>query len=174
MPQRSQPISEEEAVATRASVSKLIKHVLTARNTGVFEKHIRDVLDTLLWKYTEASGKYSTRYYSAASAGQPEPLLCHEHVFQKRKMIHFFLSAATEAEIDQILSEACGCVVTREEHNLLKPYDDEYGWIRYSKAKIAVMDRETGKVIAHCQPARLPTAVARCPMKTRRRERRVR
>lgn len=75
MPQRSQPISEEEAVATRASVSKLIKHVLTARNTGVFEKHIRDVLDTLLWKYTEASGKYSTRYYSAASAGQPQPLL---------------------------------------------------------------------------------------------------
>lgn len=89
-------------------------------------------------------------------------------------MIDFFLSAATEAEIDQILSEACGCVVTREEDNLLKPYDDEYGWIRYSKAKIAVMDRETGKVIAHCQPARLPTAVARCPMKTRRRERRVR
>ena len=49
------------------------------------------------------------------------------------------------AEIDRILKDAIGCTVTKEEHALLKRFDNEYGWERYRKAGLTVIDTQTGK-----------------------------
>jgi len=38
-----------------------------------------------------------------------------------------------------------GCTVTKEEHALLKRFNDEYGWERYRKAGLTVIDTQTGK-----------------------------
>lgn len=43
-------------------------------------------------------------------------------------------------EVDGILKDAVGCVVTRDEHTRLKAFDQEYGWERYRKAGLRVMD----------------------------------
>lgn len=48
--------------------------------------------------------------------------------------------AAKPEEIDNILEDAVGCTVTTEEHDRLAPFDDEYGWERYRKAGITVIN----------------------------------
>jgi hypothetical protein len=130
---------------TRASIQKLIIHILAARGKGVEDVHLRSALDTLLWKYTEADGKQNTRYCSAASMGKPRNETHHEHVYQKKKMIDLLMASSSEGDVRTILENACGCIVTRAEHELLKPYDGEYGWARYSRAGIIVIDRHTGQ-----------------------------
>lgn len=99
----------------------------------------------MLWKITEADGKYTARYQSQG-AMEPGAELHHEHVFQKKRMIDRLIAASAE-EIDGILADACCCVVTRQEHERLKSYDNEYGWERYRKAGIVVIDTQSAKRI---------------------------
>jgi hypothetical protein len=47
--------------------------------------------------------------------------------------------------VDNILKNAIGCTVTSEEHALFSEFDDEYGWARYRKAGITVIDTQTGE-----------------------------
>lgn len=50
--------------------------------------------------------------------------------------------------VDEIVSAAVGCVVTREEHERLSAIDREFpelvGWKRYVKAGLVVRDMESG------------------------------
>ncbi len=54
-------------------------------------------------------------------------------------MIKALVNADPEA-VDGILKNEIGCIVTVDEHKRLHRFDDEYGWERYSKAGIIVMD----------------------------------
>jgi len=127
------------------SASLLIKHVLSGRSADVLEVHIRELLDTMLWKITEANGKYTARCQSQG-AMELGVNLQHKHVFQKKQMINRLMTAPID-EIDRILADACCCVVTRQEHERLKPFDNEYGRERYRKAGIIVIDKQTGERI---------------------------
>jgi hypothetical protein len=132
----------------KRSAYRLVNLLLVAENRHeVLGEHCRKLLNTLLWAVTERDGKYTTRFRSAdALASSGTSNLCHEHVFQREKMIDL-LMAAKPVEIKGILEHAVGCVITREEHVRLKPFDNEYGWERYRKARIIVINTETGDAI---------------------------
>ncbi|MCU1224673.1 MAG: hypothetical protein JWQ42_2766 [Edaphobacter sp.] len=68
--------------------------------------------------------------------------LMHEHVFQRSKMIAA-LEKAEPHEVDDTLKDAIGCTLTVEEHSPLFEFDEEYGWERYRKAGVAVVDTQT-------------------------------
>jgi hypothetical protein len=126
----------------RASATRLIK-LLLANNCPALSDHVEDMIDTLLWRITEADGKQNLIYKSsgaiAALAGRNKSKTIHEHVYQRRKMIDALIQAKPEA-VDHILKDAIGCLVTVDEHERLRPFDREYGWDRYRRADIAVMD----------------------------------
>ena len=46
-------------------------------------------------------------------------------------------------DVDRILQQAQGCLVTKQEHALLGNYKHLYGWERYSRAGITVIDMRT-------------------------------
>jgi hypothetical protein len=83
--------------------------------------HIRELLDTMIWKITEADGKEKTCYQTRLAMTEPTGVKRqHEHVYQKKKML---LMTAKHHEIDQILASACGCYVTKEEHDRMRSFD---------------------------------------------------
>ncbi len=57
------------------------------------------------------------------------------------------LLAAPSEKVDDILSAAIGCTITREEHRRLNHFRHLDGWERYLEAGIVVIDMETGKPV---------------------------
>ncbi len=112
----------------------------------VMPKHIEELIDTMLWKITEANGKYNTRHRSerALKCGDTKQL-AHEHVYPKKAMIKRLMHAQSETEVDDILRSAIGCTVMRDEHKLLHGHGHKEGWDRYRAAHIAVIDLESGQ-----------------------------
>jgi hypothetical protein len=125
----------------RQSAIHLVKVLLASRGPGVLLPHLRELLTIFLWKITEAdSSKYKTRYQSRAALERSSgSKLHHEHVYQRSRMIDALIGA-TPAQIDEILALAIGCTVTREEADRLLQFDSDYGWERYRKAGIEVLD----------------------------------
>ena len=118
----------------RSSATALVKILLSIKSPDVLPEHVRELVDCLLWKITEADGKANTRYKtSGALECSDKRLLRHEHVYQKAKMIDALSKAGPNA-LDSILQDAIGCSVTADEHERLKMFDGEYGWERYRKA----------------------------------------
>jgi hypothetical protein len=142
--QRVKKLMKPNADARRNSAVTLIKILLVCEKPPtVLPEHVRELIGTLLWKITEADGKYNTRYKTrGAIECTDKSQLQHEHVYQRRKMIDLLLNANPEAA-DDILSEAVGCTVTVLEHNLLSKCDSEYGWDRYRRANLEVFDTVT-------------------------------
>ena len=144
MPFTSHPLTQER----KRSAIALIKIILKSENSEILADHRQDLLNVLLWKLTEAEcyRKYETRYRTqgAIDCNEPRKLLRHEHVFQRSIMIKK-LERATLEQIDIILADAVGCTVTTEEHKRLSKYDNYYGWERYRKAGIVVIDTQTGE-----------------------------
>src|SRR5712672_2478450 len=131
----------------RHSAVTLIKYLLAKNRPDALRGHYQELLDTLLWKITEAecSNKYKTRFQTQGAVNRKgETNLRHEHVFQRSRMIELLEKAAPH-EVDDILKDAIGCTVTVEEHARLSKFDDEYGWGRYRKARITVIDTQTGE-----------------------------
>jgi hypothetical protein len=128
----------------KRSAFKLIKLLLAENSPEILSEHRRELLDALLWKITEAeAAKYKTRFQSQSALDQPtKGGLRHEHVFQKEKMLDLLIAAKPQ-EIDGILKNAIGCTVTVDEHARLHAFDREYGWERYRKAGITVIDTQT-------------------------------
>ena len=112
---------------------------------GLLPEHRRECLSIALWKYTEAEGlsKHKTRFRSKASLAAPSDLR-HDHVFQRANMIDALMQAKPE-DIEEILKNAVGCTVTKEEHTLLERFKHLDGWERYRQAGIIVIDMETEK-----------------------------
>jgi hypothetical protein len=136
------PQSEER----KRSAVTLIKYLLAEKKPEVVPAHYGELLSTFLWKVTEAdSCKYKTRFQTQGALGCSDKAnLRHEHVFQRSKMIAALEKAAPH-EVDDILKDAIGCTVTVEEHTRLSKFDEEYGWERYRKAGIIVIDTRPGE-----------------------------
>lgn len=135
-----------EATGRRKSAAALIKLLLKTTTPEILPKHLEKLVDAMLWTITEADGKYNTRYRSdRALRCRDVNLLAHEHVYPKKSMIMRLRSAKSDEEVDQILSLAIGCTVMRDEHNLLHGLDCGDGWERYRKAKVGVVNVETGQ-----------------------------
>jgi hypothetical protein len=135
-----------ESEKRKRSAVTLINFLLAEKKPEVLPAHYRELLSTLLWKITEAeSHKYKTRLQTEGAMNCTEKSeLRHEHVFQQSKMIAALEKAAPH-EVDDILKDAIGCTVTIEEHIRLSNFDEEYGWERYRKAGIVVIDTQTGE-----------------------------
>ena len=107
--------TEQEILESAASVIEAVLKL------SVLERHKRDVISGMLWKITEARGKYKTRYRSRASLVESGATLQHEHVFTRKDLAERIL--ATPERLREILSDAIGCVVTVEEHRRLSTVD---------------------------------------------------
>src|SRR5215472_5310957 len=112
----------------RRSAAALIKQLLSIKSSEVLPEHVRELIDCLLWKITEADGKTNTRFKTSGALGCTDnKLLRHEHVYQKNKMIDALVKCAPGA-VDGVLVEAVGCLVTVDEHLRLNKFDSDYGW----------------------------------------------
>ena len=67
----------------------IIKAVL---NLDVHEDMRRKIIDTMLWNYTGAYGKYKLPYISESAKNDDKSKKIHEHVFTKKKMIDKILN----------------------------------------------------------------------------------
>jgi hypothetical protein len=132
---------DPKAEERRRSAAALV-NVLLANQRNILPEHIRELLDILLWKITEADGKYKTRYQSNGALTCAKRLRRHDHVYPRKPMIDKLLSAPQD--VDRILKDAIGCTVTLDEHNSLRKFDEKcYGWGRYRQADVPVVNTET-------------------------------
>ncbi len=125
----------------KRSAIALTNVLLAAKNDPkILRNHLRELLRILLWKITQAeSSTHKTRYQSQdALKFRDKGNLRHDHVFQCTQMIDALLAKPERA--GEILETAVGCTVTLAEHERLHQNEEEYGWKRYYKAEIVVMD----------------------------------
>jgi hypothetical protein len=108
----------------------------------ILERHKRDIISGMLWKITEARGKYTTRHRSRA-AMEFGAKVQHEHVFTRKDLTDLIIAEPDRAR--EILRDAIGCVVTVDEHRRLSRVDRAIrGWDRYAAAGIEVVDTDSG------------------------------
>lgn len=138
------PIPSEEEIIESATTA--IEGVLTL---PIQERHKRDLINGMLWKLTEARGKYTTRCRSQGLLDAPKGTkLQHEHVTTRKQLVDTVLKDPTRAR--EIAATAVACVVTKEEHERLTRISREQphltGWQRYDAAGIDVIDTDaTGR-----------------------------
>ena len=131
-----------------------IKSAVTAIKTlldlELYPSHKKELISVCIWKITEADGKLRTRYRSLGSlkAGSGTKLQ-HDHVFERKSLIQRLLNQ--REEVQTVLNDAIGCVVTKEEHDHLtrvsRESPDLEGWDRYKVAGIQVFDLEMQREI---------------------------
>jgi hypothetical protein len=100
----------------------------------------RRLADLAVWWFTGAPGKYALRYRSAGVLALPQEdagrEVVHEHVFTRRRLVTELLAAPAD-QLEAILRSAVVCVVTKNEHRRLSPFDKTHtGWDRYLAAGI--------------------------------------
>jgi len=131
--------------ARRASAIRLAEAVLGAED--LTHSHRRETLSLAVWFYTEADGKWNTRFRSSAAIGASPKLLNHEHVVTRRSIVDRLL--AEPERCAETLQSAVGCCVLREEHRQLTALERTdrslTGWGRYAAAGIEVIDLLTGR-----------------------------
>jgi hypothetical protein len=136
MPSGSSFMPDPRAEARRRSIAQLIRIIVSVDHPDVLNEQKLQVIDTLLWKFTEADGKHNTPFRTVAALTAPEEELQHEHVFTRKQLKHRIL-ASTPDDVDSILADAIGCLVTVEEHKRLSCLDGlVFGWQRYLQAGI--------------------------------------
>jgi hypothetical protein len=124
------------------SAIKAIEGILTL---AILEQHQRDLINGMLWKITEARGKYSTRFRSAGAMSAPKGAkLQHEHVVPRKQLVDAIMREPHLAR--ELLTAAVACVVTQEEHRRLTTISREQphleGWDRYRAAGITWVDTD--------------------------------
>ena len=137
---------EDRDIRIRSAVTA-IKALL---DLDLYPSHKKELISVCIWKITEADGKLRTRYRSVGSLNVSSGTkLQHEHVFERKSLIQRLLDQKEEVQI--ILNDAIGCVVTKEEHDYLsrvsRENPDLEGWGRYKIAGIQVFDLETQREI---------------------------
>ncbi len=99
--------------------------------------------------YTEADGKFNTRYRSRSAIGAVPKLLNHEHVVTRKALIAEMIAAPER--VDEVMASAVACCVLRDEHQRLAAVERAdptlVGWARYRAAHIEVIDQATGETI---------------------------
>lgn len=140
-------IEIEQAAARIESAKAYIRLLLSSAPKIGRPEHLRELLSTLIWKITEANGKWDTRYCSESLFRNPDCKWNHEHVYGRKQLIDELLDAPKN--LDAIMKNAIGCVVSEAEHKLLtkisRTKPGVQGWKRYISAKITVIDRKTGR-----------------------------
>lgn len=137
-----------EADARRQSAVRIAKLVLGAE--GILPFHRNELLSIAIWKYTEADGKFRTRWRSRGALHERDlKLLNHEHVVPRKVLRDQMLREPERCE--ELMALAVGCVVTRDEHRLLNEVSRRDpaldGWDRYRAAGIDVFDMATGRLL---------------------------
>jgi len=114
---------------------------------GLTDSHRREVLSLAVWFFTEADGKWNTRFRSAAAVGASPNLLNHEHVVPRRSIVDRLLAEPNRCA--DTLRTAVACCVLRDEHRQLTALGRTdptlTGWERYAAARIDVIDLLTGR-----------------------------
>ena len=125
----------------KASAVALATSVLHARSS-LYPAHAREILSIAIWKYTECDGKYSTRFRSEGAMFAKTNAVHHEHVVTRKVLVDRLF--ANPDRVQDVFTEAIGCVVLRTEHKLLSAAEKTNpglsGWDRYRGAGIAVWD----------------------------------
>jgi hypothetical protein len=141
---------QHEFAEERKHSSHVLIRILLQENAGLSDEHRQEFLRLALYKVTEAEGahKLRTRFMSDAAIALVKAMgsdadkeLQHEHVFQRAKMAEALIKARSNPDaVDELLSAAVGCTVTKDEHHHLSEFKHLDGWERYRKAGIAVID----------------------------------
>jgi len=131
---RSAAIDKNDATDREASAINVARLALDNRET-LHPAHLVELLSVATWMFTEARGKYSTRFASRA-ATQVGATVRHEHVIPRLVLSKAMMDHPERAE--DIMRLAVACIVTHEEHQRLDPR--EFGWNRYKSAGIRVVD----------------------------------
>jgi hypothetical protein len=107
-------------VCRNAGSTVVIKHLLENK-AEVRVEHLRELVNKMLWKITEAEETYNThcRSCTAIEGGQD---LRYEHIFTKKIMIDAPLRCCPD-QMDEILKTAVGCTVTKGEHDRLTKFN---------------------------------------------------
>ncbi len=151
---------QKEQKAVIASTTNAIKHILEMRD-DVQEINIKQLISLMLWKFTEADGltakkrtnyKYKLTYISEDTLNKLNKIgednkeyikgLVHEHVYTRDSLIKDLL--LRPKDLNSILKNAVGCIVTKEEDVRLREVDKTKicnGWLRYHKANIKIYKR---------------------------------
>lgn len=121
-----------------ASARSAIACILGMGN-DVLEEHKKVLISRMIWKITEAHGKYNTRYCSEKALKASKDDRRHDHVWTRKLMVERILEDPGVLEHEVQL--AIGCIVTKAEHSNLTEFDKMCdGWERYKMAGIAVLD----------------------------------
>ena len=114
---------------------------ILAMGDAVLEEHKKTLVSRMIWKITEASGKYNTRYFSEKARKASKDDRRHDHVWTRKRMVERILKDPDVLEHE--MEQAIGCTVTKHEHDDLTRYDKSHdGWDRYKEAEIRVWDQK--------------------------------
>ncbi len=127
--QKSQEIIDSAVLA--------VKQILEMKD--VLEKHKKEMLSDMIWKISEANGKWNTRYFSEGVLDDKDAKIHHEHVITRKEIITQLLE--NPKDYKNILLNVTACIVTTDEHDLLGMQNSVSGWDRYKKAGVKVYDR---------------------------------
>ncbi|WP_344688363.1 hypothetical protein [Blastococcus jejuensis] len=143
-----QPYRERRDADDReVSAIRLVQALL--RTPDLLPTHRREMLRLALYKYTEArAGKHGLRYRTRGvmDTTRPSPVE-HEHVRSRLSLLGD-LEAGGADLAPLVLGTATACLVTREEHALLRAVPKEAdGWARYAEAGLEIVDHAAGDVV---------------------------
>ncbi len=135
-----------ESKTASAVLSGVISAVEAIFQTDAPESVKHALFDKACWIVSERFGKYGTRYRSEDALASKKNEWRHEHVIP-RAQLRFVVTRKTMSVSDAFV--ACeACVVTEEEHRRLHAVGKAYyGWERYAKAGISVIDCSSGEEI---------------------------
>lgn len=135
--EKYQPSPEREE-KLRFCVAALDKILEIPGSPGLQEELFR----AIVWIVSEIDGKFATRYRSREALAAPAGTVQHEHVVPMRQL--WAIIRQKHMSPARLLPLVTACVVTREEHRRLTAHDRlpdaEFGWLRYAKCRIPVMD----------------------------------
>ena len=128
------PEAEKVILSAKRAIEAILK-----MNPEVLPDHKKTLISRMIWKITEAHGKYDTQFCSEGALQNANDLR-HDHVTTRKNLIVRLMNAPSD--IENILEDTIGCTVTIEEHKKLSALGDELtGWDRYKKAGMRVFDR---------------------------------
>lgn len=125
-------------------------HAITSPAMDDLPRYRTELLHNVIWLMTVAPyGKYTVRYRSRGVLIDSHATLVHEHVFTRKSLADELLAAKPGQIEDVLRTRAVACIVTAEEHNRLKPFDQTHqGWERYREAGIEVIDMLNGSKVS--------------------------
>jgi hypothetical protein len=142
-------VESSRAAEYLRSATAVATFALSSRD--LTEEHRTQLLNNAVWYFSEAAGKYKTRYRSAGVLGLEAEAqirkwwsgLRHDHVTTRKSILEQLRRPG--ADVEAVLRTVVSCVVTSAEHERLGQFDETHeGWDRYRAAHVDVYDMATG------------------------------